>query len=266
MRPRARLIRWLTWAGAAVALLLVLWIGPLAFPQLLCSAHIDSGSIRLYYDDMPQAEAQALAESVARRIDLSGFARSTGSVRCFVFQNASTYNLITRLARVPTEAQGFNLSILGNTFVNAQQVAALGLRSGGGPKYSVWEGDLAHTVAHEVAHQLMADRVGRQSIPLWKREGIPEYIANIGLIRQDPSASLLSRLGVLQNNRAWSATESWSRHGWDRTHYESWLLAEFLIEVKGYTIEDVLADSVDMEPTRVELMNWADQQLSGVVD
>jgi len=243
----------------------ILWIGPLALPQVLCSTHVESGGIRLYYDDMLQPEAQVLAEKVARRLKLSGFGDSTGTVRCFLFQSASTYRLITRLARVPANAQGFNLSFFGNTFVNAQQVAALGQRSGGGPKYSVWEGDLSHTIAHEIAHQLVVDRVGRQNVPVWKREGVPEYIANIGLMREDSSASLLSRLGVLQNNRAWSATEGWTRQGWDRTHYESGLLVEYLIEVKGYAIEDIVADSVILESTRAGLMSWAGQQRSGVM-
>lgn len=262
MSKRRRFVRILLWIGTVAVVVLIAWVGLLAFPQVLCTRHVQAGSLALYYDDMPRSEAEELARAVAHRLERSGYHDPNRTARVFVFHNRSTYALITRLAAVSGEAQGFNLSAVGNSFISAPRVAALGERSGGGPRYSVWEGDLSHTIAHEIAHQYLGNRLGRRKLPQWKREGFTEYVSNIGLIRADGSASLRSRLDVLQDDRAWSATLGWERHGWDRIHYEAGLLVEFLFDVKGYSLEDLVSDGVTVEETRSALRAWADAQHS----
>jgi hypothetical protein len=252
--------RWLIWTGAVVTAPLVGWIGLLAFPQVLCHHQVRAGSIRLYYDDLPEAAARELARAVDHRLRAGGFAGSKRPARVFLFQRSSGYRWITRLAAVPRQAQGFNLSMLGNTFVSGPRVAALGELSGGGPRYSVWEGDPAHTIAHEVGHQLVVDRIGRRSLPQWKREGLAEYVANIGLIRADGTADLVTRLKILDDDRAWSSALRSTGRGWDRIHYEAGLLVEFLIDVRGDAFADVAADSVTRESTRKALRAWAKQR------
>jgi hypothetical protein len=241
-----------------VAAPLVGWIGMLAFPQVLCRHQVQAGSIRLYYDDMPETAARELAQAVDRRLRASGFTDSMGTARVFLFQRPSAYAWIARLSAVPRESQGFNLSLLGNTFVNGPRVAALGELSGRAPRYSVWEGDPAHTIAHEVGHQVVANRIGRRALPQWKREGLAEYIANIGLIREDGTEDLVSRLGTFDDDQAWISTRGSARKGWDRVHYEAGLLVEFLIDVRGHTLAEIAADSVTQESTRAALRSWAE--------
>jgi len=262
MRTRRRIIRLLRWIGTVAAVMLIAWIGPLAVPQVLCTRHVQAGSISLYFDDMPRAEAEELARAVAHRLERSGYDEANRTARAFVFHNRSTYALITRLAAVPGEVQGFNLSVLGNSFISAPRVAALAVRSGGGPRYSIWEGDLSHTIAHEVAHQWLVNRLGRRGLPQWKREGLAEYIANIGLIRDDGTASLRSRLDILNDDRAWSAAPGRERLGWDRIHYEAGLLVEFLLDVKGDSPEKIASDDVKLEETRSALRAWVNAQHS----
>lgn len=260
MSSRRRLFRVLRWSSAVVVVVLIGWIGPLAFPQILCTQRVQIRSTALYYDDMPRSEAEELARAVAQRLEWSGYCDSSCTARAFVFRNPVKYALITRLASVPGEAQGFNLSVLGNSFISAPRVAALGELSGRGPKYSIWEGNLSHTIAHEIAHQYLADRLGRHELPQWKREGLAEYIANIGLIRAEGTANLRSRLEVLHDDHAWSGTLGWERDRWDRIHYEAGLLVEFLVDMKGYSLEDIVSDSVTAEETRSALHAWADAQ------
>ncbi|MDH4045857.1 MAG: hypothetical protein OEY20_16990 [Gemmatimonadota bacterium] len=258
MRQTRSRRRWLIGIGALVMAPLVGWIGVLAFPQVVCHHQVRAGVIRLYYDDMPEAAARALAQAVDHRLRASGFADSAKTVRAFLFQRPAAYGWITRLSGVPREAQGFNLSLIGNTFVSGPRVAALGEQSGRRPRYSVWEGDPAHTIAHEVGHQYVVDRIGRRALPQWKREGLAEYMANIGLIRADSTAGLVSRLGVFDDDQAWSATRGSARNGWDRIHYEAGLLVEFLMDVRGHTLTDIAADSVTQEGTRTALRAWAE--------
>jgi len=248
--------RWLLWIGVVVLAVLVGGIGMLAFPQVLCRHQVQAGSIRLYYDDMSVAAARELARAVDHRLQASGFGDSTGTARVFLFQRPSAYAWIARLSAVPQEAQGFNLSLLGNTFVNGSRVAALGELSGRGPRFSVWEGDPAHTIAHEVGHQVVVNNIGRRTMPQWKSEGLAEYIANIGLIREDSTEDLASRLGIFDDDQAWISTRGSARKGWDRVHYEAGLLVEFLIDVRGCTLAEVAADNVTRESTRAALRSW----------
>lgn len=256
MRRTGSRRRWLIWVGVVLMAPLVGGIGILAFPHVLCRHQVEAGSIRLYYDEMPEAAARQLAQAVDRRLQASGFADSIGTARVFLFQRPSAYAWIARLSAVPREAQGFNLSLLGNTFVNGPRVAALGALSGRGPRYSIWEGDPAHTIAHEVGHQIVVESVGRRALPQWKREGLAEYIANIGLVRED-RAGLVSRLRILDDDQAWISTRGPAGKGWDRVHYESGLLVEFLIEVRGYALAEIAAESVTKESTRAALRSWA---------
>ncbi len=229
-------------------------VGLLAFPQLLMSNKAEAGSVVVYYDGEADPTFQQVADDTDHRLRAGGFGNPDSPERIFVFRDQGLYSLFARLARVPTQAQGFGLSILGATYVSAPRVEALGERTGRGPKYSVWEGNLSHTMAHEVAHLIMADSIGRstwRALPRWKQEGFPEYVANIGLIREDSAASLPQRIEILLDDGQWLGPRSW-----DRIHFEAGLLVEFLLEVRDYDLVAVLPDRVAREDTYAAMLEW----------
>jgi hypothetical protein len=116
-----------------------------------------------------------------------------------------------------------------------------------------------HIVVHELAHQYMAEEIGRRrflQIPLWKQEGYPEYIANIAAIRDDDRATMQQRIKVLTDDFMWGG----SAYGHARVHYRAELMVEFLIEAKGYSLADIMADSVKEQDTYDEMMAWAEEQ------
>jgi len=159
-----------------------------------------------------------------------------------------------RLARLPTEPQGFGISFLGTTYVSGSRVEALGERTNRSPKYSVWEGSIPHTMAHEIAHLFMVDSIGRSAwtaLPQWKQEGFPEYVANIGLIRTDSTASLPRRIEVLLDDGQWLGPRSW-----DRIHFEAGLLVEFLLDIQGHDLRAITADSVTRDHTHAAMLEW----------
>ena len=264
MPPKRSLFRRIArYALRLVLILLILFalqITVLAFPQMLVRNKAESGTIRLYHDGDPNADFEQLASAVDQRLQGSGVYDSTRTDRVYLIHSAGLYDFFVRLSLLRGDPQGFCLSLLGNSFVSVSRVKALGEGSGGLPKFSIWEGNLAHTIAHEVAHQYVADRIGRnlwRRLPHWKQEGMPEYIANIAAIRQDSLASLRNRLDLLNNDQAWSTTQGWSNRAWDRIHYEAGLLVEFLIDIQGYTLEDIVADSVTDGDTRAAMLAWA---------
>lgn len=251
---RRRLGRLLFWAGAAVLVLLGAQIALLAFPQVFLSETVETESVVLYHRGPPDPALRELAEATDHRIRAGGFGSPSKPREVFFFRNQQLYSIFARLARVPAEAQGFEISLLGSSFVSGPRVEALGSRTGNSPRYGVWEGSLSHTMAHEIGHLIMVDSIGRSvwaTLPQWKREGFPEYIANEGLTREDPSASLQNRIGILLDDGQWLGPRSW-----DRVHYEAWLLVEYLLEKEGHTLRAITSDKVTRDETYDAMMEW----------
>jgi hypothetical protein len=249
-----RLLRISLWmAGAAIAVF-GLALGLLAFPQLLLPNKAEAASVVVYYEGEVDPAVQQWADDTDLRLRVGGFGNPEKPERIYFFRNQGLYSFFTRLARVPNEAQGFGISILGATYVSGPRVEALGEHTGRGPKYSVWEGSIPHTMAHEAAHLIMVDSIGRarwMALPRWKQEGFPEYVANIGLIRVDSAASLTQRIEILLDDEQWLGPRSW-----DRIHFEAGLLMEFLLDVRGHDLLTVLPDSIAREDTYAAMLEW----------
>lgn len=241
-------------------MLVAMQVTILACPQILMSGSQRSGSVIIYHDNPGDSEDMSvLARRVAYRLQAGGFLDSTQTVRAYVFYNSKMFALVARLALLGRVPQGFNLSVFGNSFVNVRRSRELSNLSSGYPRYSIYDGDLSHLIAHEIAHQLLIDRIGRtrwRKLPFWKQEGIPEYIANIALLRADSSAHLAQRLEILRDDSAWRLSHPGGTMSWDRIHYEAGLMVEFLLEECDYTLEDVLADSTDGDSVRQRLLGW----------
>lgn len=245
---------WFLWLLLSAIALLVFQVAMLAFPQVLFSGEVRIGSVVIHHDEESDGKIRDIAADVNRRIAGSGFSEESRVDDVFFFNSSDKYEWFARLAFVTTDAQGFNLSILGNSYVCSPKIAALAQRTAGIPKYGTWEGNPAHTIAHEIGHQIVVDRIGRgvwTSLPHWKQEGIPEYIANIAEIRRDSLASLSNRFDILNNDSYWGI-----QRRWDRVHYEAGLLIEFLLDVRDYELEDIIADSVTRDRTLELLASW----------
>jgi hypothetical protein len=256
-----RITRWVIWLVVILIILFALQVSILAFPQIALHNRVQAGAVNLYYDGDSNEAMNQLAAHIDERLRGCRFYDSNRVANLYYFQSQGTYEFFTSLtwmrAGVP---QGFNLPELNNSYVSDSLVAALGRGTGGRPKYSVWEGDPAHTAAHEIGHQYSYRLLGRRKLPHWKQEGLPEYIANTGLARQDSLATLERRIDILTDDSQWWDTPPGRGPGWARIHYEAWLLMEYLFEVEGRTLEDIIADSVTKEGTTAAMMKWYESQ------
>ena len=247
------------WVIGVMVIAFGLQVGLLAFPQLLMSNSAHSGSVVVYYDGEDDPAVLLLADATDHRLRAGGFGDPTEPWRIFLFRDPGLYSLFARMGRMPIEAQGFGVSILGTTYVSGPRGEALGERTGRGPEYSVWEGSIPHTMAHEAAHLIMVDSVGRSTwtaLPQWKREGYPEYVANIGLLREDTAASLPKRIDILLDDDRWLGSRSW-----DRIHFEAGLLMEFFLDVRGYDLQRVVPDSITHDEAHAAMLEW--RRISG---
>ena len=261
MQKRRLIIRILVSLAGMLAVVLTTYLVLLAFPQVLIPRSVRAGVVHLYYDDSPSAQINRLAVDVDWRLRGSDFYDSLQVYRVFFVRKQGLYTLYCRLAMVTPLAQGFALSLFGNSFVSETRLNALGRQTGGCPKYGIWEGDPAHTIAHEIGHLYLTNRIGRsrwENLPHWKQEGLPEYIANIAVMREDTLATLKGRVRVLRDDWLWGAGSRW-----DRTHYEAGLLVEFLLDVQGYSLEQVICANVTKDETLAALIEWCENIASG---
>ena len=252
--------RRLWWLPLIVLVLLGIEFGLLAFPQILFSESTRVGTVTVFHDGMSEDRALSLAGDIDRRLRGSRFHDSTRRDEVFVFRNRKNYALYRKLLFSKIVPSGFNLPILGNSYVCEAVVTELGDATGGQPRFSIWDGELAHIAAHEIGHQYISDRIGSRrwrALPHWKQEGLPEYIANIGELRAEPSLDLVSRIEILKDDSRWTATPAGRRPGWDRLHYEAGLLVEFLLEVEQLSLEQLLSDPVTRSETHAGMMAWA---------
>jgi len=238
--------------------LIALQVTVLALPQILMSNHLQSGTVVIYFDGQAEDKIARLAENVERRLRGSGYYDPSYTGQVFFFDSQFRYALVARLSLVSTKAQGFALSVFDNTYISGPNIAGMAQMTGGRPRYGIWEGDPAHTIAHEIGHHYMIDRIGRDTwieLPQWKQEGFPEYVANIALIRSDDVATLPHRIDLLADGRNWG----WQRR-WDRTHFEAALMVEFLLDVHGYTLDDIVSGSVTRDGTYAAMVEWRKAQ------
>jgi len=232
----------------------------LAFPQILLSDSARIGTVEVYHDGLADVQARRLAAEIDRRLQGSRFHDSTRTDRVFVFSNRNSYEFYLKLLFMRVVPQGFNLPVFGNSYVCEPIVSEFGNATGRQPRFSIWDGEVAHIASHEIGHQYIADRIGRarwRDLPHWKQEGLPEYIANIGDIRADPSAGLVRRIEILLDDTRWTAVPAGRRPGWDRLHYEAGLLVEFLFEVRDLSLEQIVLDRVTKESTYSAMISWA---------
>ena len=253
-------IKWAVRVVFLILIIIALQITVLAFPQIFVRNSVTVGTVRLYYNGTDKTNMTRLATDSDRRLRVSPYYDSTRVHRVFYFDNPGLFSLFARLSLLPNIPQGFELSIFENAFINGTRVAALKEMTGGIPKYGIWEGDAAHIIAHEIAHQYMIDQIGLgrwKNLPHWKQEGFPEYTANIEPLRRDSTASLIQRVGFLNDNGMWPRNMRWVR-----IHYEAGILFEYLMDIKGYTLDDILADSVSREKSLAEISEWYNKQVS----
>jgi hypothetical protein len=112
-----RIVKFALWLIGIALVLFAIQIMILAYPQLLLSHSAQSGTVTIHYDGEMNPDMDRVASEVDRRLSGCRFYNPTRSDDVYVFHDRSRYNFITRLAMVHPDAQGFNLSVFGNSDV-----------------------------------------------------------------------------------------------------------------------------------------------------
>jgi hypothetical protein len=231
----------------------ILYIGILVFPSPLFAHSERYGTYRVYSDEPIPDDFGSVIEDLDRRLRAMEHAPPEASQRIYLC-GSKKYSFFTSLLRMSPKSLATGLSVANESFVSVDRVRLFAARNQGVFRHTRFEGNLAEVVAHEIAHFNSVHALGYRAHlrqPLWKSEGWAEYQANLAAIRADPDYDLRSRIELLLDDGYWGGSDSFARSMW-----ESQLLVEFLGEVKGYNLTDIVSDQVAEASTREQMMAW----------
>jgi len=259
MKSRFRLLaKWLLRIFLIIVLIFGLWISLLAFPQISLKYKNQYGCCTVYSDEPFENNFKEIMNDVNNRLQAVEMHDSTKTPHVFIYNNPKLFAFFARLPLLRPDLQGYNLSIFGNTHICVDRINKLHEAYPLMPKYAITEGSLAHIVTHEIMHEYFVEAFGRMNnikLPVWKREGLCEYGANIGAIRTDSTTSLKKRIDILSDKNNWDNSFEHSRN-----HYRWGLMVEYLAEIRNYSLADIFADTVLYDATLNSMSQWHSKQ------
>jgi hypothetical protein len=138
--------------------------------------------------------------------------------------------------------------------------------------YQACEGNLTNMIAHEMIHCLQAHKYGKRTFnpfrhpEMWKLEGYPEYISRQVKL-QAPGYDLIREIERYIELDS-KATDIWLpvEEGGCKSpnyYYKSRLMTEYLIDIKGYSYDEILSDTTSEDSIYKEMMKWKDNHKKG---
>lgn len=246
--------RWTLRAVLVVLLLVALDIAILAFPAPLF-AHVQTFHEFTVYSSHPiPDDFENVIDGVRGRIDAMEYARPGAGCRVFICGSQRLYSFFAFLTRRSSNSMGIGLSVFGNVYLNERKIRRIAAHNFGGIRHSRFEGDFSEAIAHEIAHFNVVKTVGFRraiNLPFWKSEGYAEYQANRAATRADSSYALTDRIELLLDDAFWGYDYSLARR-----LFEWHVLVEFLGDVKGHGLEDLVDEAVTESSVREEMLAW----------
>jgi hypothetical protein len=248
-----KIMKWTTKVLLGLFVVAALYIGIVVFPSPLFAHTERFGAYRVYSDDPIPADFGKVIDDLDRRIKAMEHDPPDASQRIYLC-GPKKFSFFASLLRKDSRSLAIGLTIANETFVFTDRVRLFAERNRGVLRHTRFEGNLAEVVAHEVAHFNSVHALGfrphlRQ--PLWKSEGWAEYQANLAAIRADPDYDLGRRIGQLLDDNYWGAEYGLARRLWE---YQ--LMVEFLGEIKGHRLVDIVGDDVTESSTREQMLAW----------
>ena len=253
MKParERRYRKWILWIVFCLILFMAGYVGLLANPHLLMRDQHSIGNLTFYSDQSIPAELVDLANCVYGQLVSTEIFDEHHKSEVYLCQEQSLYLLFSRMCFVPASVPAYNLSLLNVSFVSLPRLHQIQANGIGLPKYSVFEGNVCHGITHELIHDFMVEKIGyvrNRNLPRWKREGYAEYHASLSRLQSDNKEYLRDRIRIIQE------ANGLSDHV---VEYFSWrTVAEYLFEVKAYSLEEFLDDTVAYESALRDMLEW----------
>lgn len=119
--------------------------------------------------------------------------------------------------------------------------------------HTLYRGDTAYILSHELMHVLTTDRLGFFSswlLPDWKREGYAEYGASLHNRRHDPNYSLFDRFKQYRNGFYDDLSEN------QQFYIRSGLLVEYLMDIEEIDFAGLMRMEISEDSAFARLQQW----------
>ena len=245
-------IRWIGIAIAIVILMVLLCLGVLTTPGLFMPEDKQYSAITVHTETPIGPETDSIMTEIFTRLDAVPIYDPDRTMNLVLCSTQGKFSFFSRFTVRDKRVMGYCL--LGNAYVNLDFIKELAGRTGGRPKYHTREGSVVHVATHELMHQYLGDAYGEfasRSLPTWKIEGYIEYGVNQFAAPRDRGYTIPERIDIYLDDSQWNATASTHR-----PHYIWGLMMEYLINVKGMSLVQVMDDSVTKEAVYQDMMTW----------
>jgi|GEM_PF-4283366 len=250
-----RFKKFFIWFGGIIGLIIVLIlldIGILATPGLFFPEGKQYRSITVHAETPIGPEIDSIMAEVLVRLDAVPIYDPEKKYNLCLCSTQEKFTFFSQLTVRANRIMGFCL--LGSAYVNGDFIKELAVRTGGQPKYLTREGSIVHVATHELMHGYINNAYGSiaaRSLPEWKLEGYCEYGVNQFVAPRDSGYTIPERIDIYLDDSRWNPTAVVHR-----PHYIWGLMMEYLINVRGMSFEQVMADSVTKEDVYANIMKW----------
>ena len=245
-------IKWFGIAIGVVIVIILLALGVLTTPGPFFPEDKQYGAITVHSELPIGPEIDSIMAEVLARLETVPIYDPDRKFNLCLCSTQNKFTFFSRLKRGPSRLMGFN--VWGNCYVNGDLLKELAVKTGGKPKYMAREGSVVHIATHELMHGYLSDAYGSfasRSLPEWKAEGYCEYGVNQFVAPRDSGYTIPERIDIYLDDARWNTTASTHR-----AHYSWGLMMEYLINVKGMSLEQAMADSVTKDAVYQDMMDW----------
>ena len=195
-KPRTRIGRWFRRYGQTLVVIVLLYVGLQAFPQVLFPYSYSTQGVTLYARFPFPSETTNRISAIVKLVDRSELVVAGLSERIFVCNQPWLFRLFSPMS---AGAFAYSLLVTNNVFVANADLVHNVARSAA-PDFNTRS--FSAVAAHEITHGLIRHRVGFfHSLPTWVVEGYCDYVAHessfpeakglylLATGKQDPSGS-----------------------------------------------------------------------------
>jgi hypothetical protein len=245
-RPPTRWSRVARRLGLGLAAVAAAWLALIIHPQPLFASSARRANVVLHARAPLPPEAGPLLDEVVRRVSRSPLYDPARVHHVFLCDSPALFAFFALWNRkVGGVAQ---VELVGNIFIRPSNVVR-GRVIGPSGVEKPGERTLAYFIAHEVAHAMTADRVGRwryRKLAAFQTEGYADYVAF------DHRVDLGARRRALEDD----APEMSPRRSGLYARYE--LLVAYLLERQGMTVGALLAGRLEQKGVEADLLRATD--------
>jgi len=251
-RVLKRVISWVGLLIGVVAVLITSAVAVLMTPGPFFPADKTYGAITVHSETPIGPEIDSIMTEILARLEATPVYDRERKLNLCLCATQDKFTFFARLTRRADRIMGFGF--WHTCYVNGDFVVELAARTGGRPKYAARSGSIVHVATHELMHLYLENGYGSMAsrwLPYWKTEGYCEYGVNQYVAPRDSGYAISDRLDIYLDGSQWNSTAEIHR-----PHYIWGLMMEYLINVKGMDLHQVMADSVTKEAVYQELLTW----------